>query len=159
MYCKEYTYSHIASVTAVPSAECALSPAAIFSPVIEDEQLTIASLDNTIVIGRSADGDAVIPFVRDSVKVSDAESDAVAGRSHTVELSCEVDARNVTVITHIARLERGPYCLLLQLGDGSRAFVAADRDSYLCTSGKSTDNNVSISIKIHNRQGIQLVQS
>lgn len=158
MYCKEYSYSHISAVTAIPAAECVVSPMAALSPVIEEDQLTIASLASAIVIGRSADGGAVIPFVRDSIKIGDSEQVAVAGRSHSVELSCEADAREADVMSHVANLERGIYCLLIQLGDGSRAFVAADRDTYQCTSGKSTDNNVTISIKIHNLHGIQLVK-
>lgn len=166
--CKEYTLDDLLAITAIPvsdiSASDTYSPVNRLTPTIPEEDFNL-TLTNAIVIGRqpaTADG-ALIPIRRNTGKAKDDESDSVAGRLHTVSVSCEVDdrdsskdANNKTVFDLLLTLERTPSHLLLMFRNGERAFVSATEDTYQC-SVERDGAKTSVSFKIYCFMGVQLL--
>jgi len=163
--CKEFALDDLMAITAIPvagfspdAASWQLTPtirAAAFSP----------TLTGAIVIGLqpATAGGKLVPIVRATGKAKDSEADGVAGRSHTVSVSCEVDDRDLTadgsgktVLDHLLALERTPSHLLLTFRDDTRAFAAATADTYTCEVERS-GSKTSVTLKVHNLMGIQLI--
>ena len=96
-------------------------------------------------------------------KAKDSEADSVAGRAHTVTVSCEADTRDLTadangktVLDHLLTLERTPSHLLLTFRGGQQGFAAATEDAYTCETERD-GAKVSVTFKIHCLMGIQLI--
>jgi hypothetical protein len=78
--------------------------------------------------------------MRTTGKVKDDASDAAPGRLHKVTVSCQIDDRDMSadlnglsILDHLLALQRTPCHLLLTFRNQSRAFVQANKDTYLCT--------------------------
>ena len=113
-------------------------------------------LSGSITIGLhpATPGGTLIPIMRKSGKAKDDESDSVAGRLHTVTVTCEADDRDSDVWNDLLTLERTPSHLLLTFRDNTRAFVAATQDTYLCTTERD-GSKTSVTLRIQNLMGIQ----
>lgn len=163
MNCKEFVLDDMMAITAIPIADVSASdpssPVNILAPTISSTGFSPA-LTHAIVIGLKTAGETagtVIPIKRMTGKAKDDEGDSVAGRLHTVTVTCEVDERGGEIWTHQLTLERTAHHLLLTFRDGAtRGFVAASEDSYLCNierdGGKTT-----VTFRIHCLMGIQMI--
>ena len=163
--CKDYELDDLLAVTAIPVTDFSPGTAAWqLTPTIANDQF-MPILTNAIAIGLqpAATGGKLIPIKRVSGKAKDNESDSVAGRKHTVNVSCEADDRNLTadsrgetVLDYLLRLERTPSHLLLTFRGGQRAFVAATADTYLCNVERD-GAKTGVTFNIENLMGIQLI--
>ena len=156
--CKEFYLDDVMAITAIPIADFVLGTSSWqLTPTINENYFS-PTLSNAITIGLQAAeyGGILIPIMRKTGKAKDAESDSVAGRLHTVNVTCEVDDRESEVWNDLRILERTPSHLLLSFRDGNRAFVAATEDTYLCEVERD-GAKTSVSFKIQNLMGIQLL--
>lgn len=156
--CKEFVLDDLLAVTAVPVGDYVTGTAAWqMAPTIPESQFS-PTLANAIAIGQqpATAGGRLIPIVKMSGKAKDAESDSVAGRAHTVSVSCEVDDRDGEVWADLLTLERRASHLILTFRGGTRAFVAATRDTYVCEAERD-GAKTSVAFRIHNLMGIQLI--
>ena len=160
--CKEFVLDDLMAITAIPVSDISAgdpdSPVNRLTPTIPGEYFN-PTMDNAIVIGRqpaTTDG-VLIPIKRMSGKAKDDVSDSVAGRLHTVSVSCEVDDRDAEVWNHLLTLERTPSHLLLTFRDGvTHAFVSATEDTYQCNVERD-GAKTSVSFKIQCLMGMQLI--
>jgi len=159
--CKEFVLDDLMAITAIPVSDISAgdpdSPVNRLTPTIPAEYFN-PTMDNAIVIGRqpaTTDG-VLIPIKRMSGKAKDDVSDSVAGRLHTVSVSCEVDDRDAEVWNHLLTLERTPSHLLLMFRGGNRAFVPVTEDTYQC-SVERDGAKTSASFKIQCLMGMQLI--
>lgn len=158
MSCTEFNLDDLLAIIAVPVAD--------YSPLTRDWQLkpTIPnatfspSLTNAIAIGLQAatTGGKLIPITRKSGKAKDSESDSVAGRKHSVTVSCEADGRDSKAWDYLFCLERTPCHLILTFRNGARAFVQASEDTYTCEVSRE-NAKTNLDFKIENLMGIQLI--
>ena len=170
MNCKEFFLDDLMAITAIPVSDIPTgdmdSPVNVLVPTIKEENFN-PSLDNAIVIGRTpaTTGGVVVPIKRSSGKAKDDTSDSVAGRIHTVTVSCEIDDRRGEMWAEIPtmdnvpcslRLERIPHHLTLSFRDGSRGFVSASEDTYTCTIERD-GAKVNVQFRVQNLMGIQLL--
>lgn len=177
--CKEYDLDDIMAITAIPVADIPAgepsSPANSLTPVISGDSFA-PTLAHAITIGRelldmTAGGGTpnrsafLVPAIRRTGKAKDDTSDGVAGRSHSVTVSCEVDERGGEIwgtaqalggTPCSLRLERIPHHLVLVFRDKTAGFVSATRDSYRCNVERD-GAKVSVSFHIHNIMGIQML--
>ena len=160
--CKEFELDDLMAITAIPveniSTSEVESPVNQLTPTIAKEDFE-PLLTGAIVIGlqRADDDVALIPIRKRTGKAKDDESDSVAGRLHTVSVSCEVDDRDGSVWNDLLTLERTPRHLLLTFRDGvTQAFVSATEDTYQCTAERD-GAKTSVAFKIQNLMGIQLL--
>jgi hypothetical protein len=166
--CNEYFLDDLMAITAIPVSDIpaseADSPVNSITPTISANNF-YPTLANAIVIGLqpATDNGALIPITRKSGKAKDDESDSVAGRLHTVTVTCEADDRNIEtddtgriVYDHLLALERTPHHLLLSFRGGKQAFVAATEDTYLCNVERD-GAKVSVAFKIQCLMGIQII--
>lgn len=159
--CKEFVLDDLMAIVAIPVADVSASTPS--SPV---NQLTATiaaedfNVDNAIAIGlqpASADG-AYIPIKRKTGKAKDTESDSVAGRLHTVTVTCEVDDRDAGVWGYLLTLSRTPSHLLLTFRDGvTKGFVVGSEDTWLCNTERD-GGKTTVTIKIQNLMGIQMIE-
>ena len=155
MSCKEYQLDDLMAITAVPVANISASdPSSPVNRIGATVPSFSPSLAGAITIGLHPGAD--IPIVRDTGKAKDDESDSVAGRLHTVAVTCEVDDRDGAVWAPLLTLERSQRHLLLTFRGGARAFVSATRDTYICTVERN-GAKTSVSFRIQNLMGIQLM--
>lgn len=158
MDCKEFDLNGLLSVTAIPVTDYSPGTHAWqVSPTIPSTDFS-PKLANAIVIGAfpATTGGKLIPIMRGSGKVKDDENDSVAGRKHTVTVSCEADDRDKTTWGYLTTLERTPCHLLLTFRGGARAFVAATQDTYACEVNRE-DAKTSVSFKVDDLMGLQLI--
>lgn len=158
MSCSEYNLDDLLAIVAVPVAD--------YSPLTYGWQLrpTIPNasfsppLTNAIAIGQcpTYTGSKLIPMTSKSGKAKDSESDSVAGRKHSVTVSCEADDRDSTTWDYLFSLERTPCHLILTFRNSARAFVQASEDTYLCEVNRE-NAKTSLDFKIENLMGIQLI--
>lgn len=156
---QEYNIHDIQCVSAIPAGSLTLAAAAILLPVIQSSQMTIT--ENGII----SIGVPLVSFVFEGTILhntgefdcKDSESDAISGRSHTVSVSCSVDVRSSSSRAHLRALEDGPYCLLLHFRGGNMGLIMSDVDSYDC-SVEYSKSTPTVSFKIHNLAGVQLVE-
>ena len=162
MDCKEFYLDDFMAVAAIPIANIPLSvlsyPANQLSPTISNADITSSMLAGAITIGvvPAYEDGIVVPIVRRTGKAKDDESDSVAGRLHTVTVSCEIDERDPSVWSHLLTLERTPAHLLLMFRGGARAFVSATEDTYLCSVGRD-GAKTTVTFKVHNLMGLQML--
>ena len=161
--CKEFVLDDLMAITAIPvddiPARDLLSPANNLAPVMENDDLSPYPLADAITIGLkpAVSGGALVPIKRFTGKAKDDEGDSVAGRLHTVSVSCEVDDRDNSVWNHLLTLERGAHHLLLTFRDGvTRAFVCASQDTYLCNAERD-GSKTTVTFRIQCLMGIQLI--
>jgi hypothetical protein len=155
--CSEFQLDDLMAVTAVPIANIpATDPSSPVNRLTATVGTFTPSYSGAITIGRQSPGGNLIPIVRDSGKATDDEGDSVAGRLHTVKVSCEADDRDGTVWADLLTLERTPRHLILMFRGGARAFVAATRDTYTCTVERS-GAKTSVTFTVKNLMGIQLM--
>ena len=158
MDCKEFDLNGLLSVTAIPVSDYSPGTHAWqVSPTIPSTEFS-PTLTNAIVIGAfpATTGGKLVPIMRGTGKVKDDESDSVAGRKHTVTVSCEADDRDKTTWGYLTALERTPCHLLLTFRGGARAFVTATQDTYACEVNRE-DAKTSVSFKIDDLMGLQLI--
>lgn len=159
--CKEFDLDDVTAITAIPIANIsAADPASAankLTPTIGASGFS-PSLTGAITIGQkpAASGVALIPIVPWTGKAKDSEGDSVAGRLHTVAVTCEVDDRSGSVWTHLLTLERTPRHLLLTFRNKAQAFVSATRDTYTFTVERD-GAKTSATFTIHDLMGIQLL--
>ena len=179
MTCKEYLLDDIMAITAIPvtdiPASDPASPANALTPTISSDTFH-PTLAHAVTIGRTPldltpSGGAqnraawLVPIRRLSGKAKDEEGDSVAGRLHTVTVTCEVDERNGEIWAPVTalggtpcslHLERTPCHIVLQFRDATRAFAAATPDSYLCTLDRD-GAKVNIQFRLQNWLGLQML--
>lgn len=154
--CKEFVLDDVMAITAIPVADFNLGTYAWqLTPTIASAYFS-PSLTNAITIGLQAAGGQLIPIMRMTGKATDEESDSVAGRLHTVNVTCDVDDRDSAVWDRLLQLERVSRHLLLTFRDNTRAFVAATEDTYLCNVERD-GAKTSVKFRIHDLMGIQLI--
>lgn len=124
---------------------------------IDEEQFSPV-LTHAVTIGMipAVAGGVLIPIRHMTGKVKDSEQTAVSGRSHTVQVTCEVDDRDSEVWDTVLGLERTECHLILTFHDASRAFVEATRDSYQMTSERD-GSKMTVTFRIHNLMGLQMI--
>ena len=160
--CKEFVLDDVMAITAIPlaniSASSITSPVNHLSPTLPSSAIVPSMLSSSITIGLQPAvlGGTLIPIMRKSGKAKDDESDSVAGRLHTVTVTCEADDRDSDVWNHLLTLERTPSHLLLTFRDNTRAFVSATEDTYLCNVERD-GSKTSITLRVQNLMGIQLL--
>ena len=160
--CKEFVLDDVMAITAIPlaniSASSITSPVNQLSPTLPSSTIAPSMLSGSITIGLQPAvlGGTLIPIMRKSGKAKDDENDSVAGRLHTVTVTCEADDRNSDVWNHLLTLERTPSHLLLTFRDNTRAFVSATEDTYLCNVERD-GSKTSVTLRIQNLMGIQLL--
>lgn len=156
--CKEFYLDDVMAITAIPVEDYNLGTLAWqLRPVIQEDTF-FPNLENAIVIGMlpAVPGGRVIPIRKLTGKAKDEESDSVAGRLHTVTVTCQVDDREAEVWDNLLALERTPSHLLLLFRDGARGFVSATEDTYLC-SVEHDGAKTSVEFRIQDLMGIQLL--
>ena len=159
--CKEFVLDDALSITAVPidniPAVSVNSPANSLTKTIGRNGFA-PSLAGAITIGQqpAVAGGILIPIKQFTGKAKDDESDSVAGRLHTVTVTCNVDDRELDVWNHLLTLERTCRHLILTFRDGSRAFVSATEDTYLCNVERD-GAKTTVTFRIQNVMGIQLI--
>ena len=163
--CKEFVLDDLMAITAIPVTD--------FNPGFSGWQLqpVIAvaafspTLTRAITIGQrpATTGGILIPIMRLTGKAKDDESDQTAGRLHKVTVNCQIDDRDLsrdasgmTALDHLLSLERTPSHLLLTFRDKSRAFVQANKDTYLCTVDRD-GAKTSVQFRIECLMGIQML--
>jgi hypothetical protein len=157
--CKEIQLDDVLAITAVPIANISAgdvnSPVNSLTPTIAD---FTPSLTGAIAVGLQAPAVNVplIPIERNTGKAKDDSSDSVAGRLHTVTVSCEVDDTEASAWNNLLTLERSPRHLILTFRGGARAFVAATEDTYLCTCERD-GAKTTLTFKIQCVMGMQLL--
>lgn len=160
--CKEFVLDDVMAITAIPlaniSASSITSPVNQLSPTIPSSAIVPSMLSSSITIGLQPAvlGGTLIPIIRKSGKAKDDESDSVAGRLHTVTVTCEADDRDSDVWNYLLTLERTPSHLLITFRDNTRAFVSATEDTYLCNVERD-GSKTSITLRVQNLMGIQLL--
>lgn len=160
--CKEFILDDVMAITAIPlaniSASSITSPVNQLSPTLPSSTIVPSMLSSSITIGLQPAvlGGTLIPIMRKSGKAKDDENDSVAGRLHTVTVTCEADDRDSDVWNHLLALERTPSHLLLTFRDNTRAFVSATEDTYLCNVERD-GSKTSITLRVQNLMGIQLL--
>lgn len=160
--CKEFILDDVMAITAIPLANIpagsVTSPVNQLTTTLPKSSIVPSMLSGSITIGLQPAvlGGTLIPIMRKSGKAKDDESDSVAGRLHTVTVTCEADDRDPSVWNHLLTLERTPSHLLLTFRDNTRAFVAATEDTYLCTVERD-GSKTSINFRVQNIMGIQLL--
>ena len=160
--CKEFVLDDVMAITAIPlaniSASSITSPVNQLSPTLPSSTIVPSMLSSSITIGLQPAvlGGTLIPIMRKSGKAKDDESDSVAGRLHTVTVTCEADDRDSDMWNHLLALERTPSHLLLTFRDNTRAFVSATEDTYLCNVERD-GSKTSITLRVQNLMGIQLI--
>lgn len=160
--CKEFVLDDVMAITTIPlaniSASSITSPVNQLSPTLPSSAIVPSMLSSSITIGLQPAvlGGTLIPIMRKSGKAKDDESDSVAGRLHTVTVTCEADDRDSDVWNHLLTLEHTPSHLLLTFRDNTRAFVSATEDTYLCNVERD-GSKTSITLRVQNLMGIQLL--
>ncbi len=156
--CKEFVFDDIMAVTAIPVTA--------FNPGVAAWQLTptIPSssfsppLSSSITIGYypMGAGRPLIPIMSRTAKAKDDENDSIAGRLHTVTITCDADARNVSIWSSLLTIERTPSHLMLTFRDKTRAFVSSTKDTYKCTTEREGSKTI-VTFRIENTMGIQMI--
>lgn len=160
--CKEFVLDDVMAITAIPlaniSASSITSPVNQLSPTLPSSTIVPSMISSSITIGLQPAvlGGTLIHIMRKSGKAKDDENDSVAGRLHTVTVTCEADDRDSDVWNHLLALERTPSHLLLTFRDNTRAFVSATEDTYLCNVERD-GSKTSITLRVQNLMGIQLL--
>ena len=156
--CKEFVLDDARAITAIPVSDYNLGTLTWqLTPTIGAEQFADIPV-SAITIGMRPyieDG-VLIPIMRGTGKAKDDEGDATAGRLHTVGASCQIDVRDPSVRDSLLVLERTPCHLLLTYRDNTNAFVAASKDSYLCTV-ENDGEKTSVQFRIQNYMGAQII--
>jgi len=171
--CTEFVLDDLMAIIAIPVGN--IAPSSADSPALEKAKTVAGNFSghyypDTIVIGRSPVKQTVqkggasetftsglIPIIQATGKAVDDESDSVAGRMHTVKVTCKVDDRDSAVWDRLLELERTPRHLLLTFHDGvTQGFVTATQDTYLCEVGRE-GAKTSVTFRIQNLMGVRLV--
>ena len=158
MSCKEFNLDDMLAITAIPVTDYSLGTRDWqLKPTILNTAFS-PPLTNAIAIGiqPATAGGKLLRIMRASGKAKDSEDDSVAGRKHSVSVSCEADNRESAVWDYLLSLERTPCHLLLTFRGGTRGFVAATEDTYMCEVDRS-GGKTSVSFKIENLMGVQLI--
>lgn len=156
--CKEFVLDDVMAITAIPVADFAPGTAAWqLTPTIAKTGFS-PSLFGSITIGLqpAAAGRPLIPIIRTTGKAKDDEGDSVAGRLHTVTVTCQVDDRDSSIWNNLLTLERTPSHLLLTFRDKTQAFVSATKDTYLFKTERD-GAKTSASFRIENLMGTQII--
>lgn len=176
--CSEFVLDDLTAITAIPVKKIptasASSVALALTPTLSFDFPRSGYFDSdTVVIGQtravkieaglngngevSAPVGRLVPIRRMTGKAKDAESDSVAGRLHTVTVSCEADDRDPDTWSSLLALERTPSHLLLTFRDGTQGFASATVDTYLCEVERD-GAKTSVTFRIQNLMGIQLLR-
>ena len=156
--CSEFVLDDLLAVTAIPVNDLQPGTAAWqLQPVIPAGSFS-PTLTRAVTIGLApaTAGGPLIPITRSTGKAKDDTSDSVAGRLHTVKVTCQADDREATAWRLLRQLELTPSHLLLTFRGGQRAFAQATEDTYLCTVERD-GAKTSVSLRVQNIMGIQLI--
>ena len=168
--CKEYFLDDTVAITAIPVDDIpgtsVSSPALQLTPTVAKFTPTLTRAV-TIGIMSAATGVPLIPIVKKTGKAKDDPGDAVAGRSHTVTVTCQVDDRefattqklggkDMNILDLLHYLELTPCHLMLTFRGGLQGFVAATHDSYHFDYSRD-GAKTSATFKVHCPMGIQLM--
>ena len=156
--CTEFYLDDLMAITAIPIADLSANTAGWqLMPTVRSEDF-IPELSRAVTIGlQPATPDGVlIPIKRGTGTAKDSETDSVAGRLHTVSVSCDVDDRNADVWDSLFVLEREPSHLLLTFRGGARAVAVASEDTYNCTVERN-GAKTTVGFRIQNLRGVQLI--
>ncbi len=159
MNCKEIQLDDVLGIVALPIANIPAgdisSPVNVLTPTVPD---FTPSYTGAIAIGLQApaQGVTLVPIERGTGKAKDDSGDSVAGRLHTVQVSCDVDDRDASAWSPLFTLERTPRHLILTFRGGQRAFIAATEDNYTCTVERD-GAKTSVIFKIQCLMGMQLI--
>lgn len=160
--CQEFALDDLMAVCAIPVADMPASdpesPVNSLTAVIASEGFHPVVTAATVIGQRPAtENGRLIPIRRGTGKAKDDVSDSVAGRLHTVTVTCEADDRDGAVWADLLHLERTPSHLLLTFRDGTtRAFVSASRDTYICTVERD-GAKTAVTFKVQDIMGIQRI--
>lgn len=163
--CKEYVLDDVMAITAIPVSDFSVGTSSWqIKPVIADNSFS-PTLTNAITIGLqpAVAGGMLVPIKRTTGKAQDSDGDNVAGRLHTVKVTCKVDDRDMstgddglTVLDYLLKLERTPSHLLFTFRNNTRAFVSATEHTYLCNVERD-GAKTSVSLRIQNTMGVQMI--
>lgn len=155
MVCNELSDETLA-ITAIPIVNDLEAVVNTLTPTItvSDDYFNAARLAGAITVG--AQSGALIPMIRRTGRSKDDESDGVAGRLHTVTVTCDVDSRVQEIWGRLLALERAAHHLLLTFRSGNRAFVRATRDGYQCRTDRD-GAKTSITFSLQNWMGVQMI--
>jgi hypothetical protein len=159
--CKEFDLDDVMAITAIPIENIPASdPSSVsnrLTPIIASAGFS-PSLTGAITIGvqPASPGGMLVPIIHTTGKAKDDESDSVAGRLHTVSVTCRVDDRESETWEHLLMLERTPRHLLLTFRNLTRAFVTATQDTYLCNVERD-GAKTNVTFRIQCLMGIQLI--
>ena len=146
--CKEFALEDLMAIVAIPLDKYIPTGTSEIEPTLEHDDFEPVIDDDAITIGSVAPVGALIPIMLATGKVKDSTSDSVAGRLHTVAVSCEIDQRDSDVWALLLRLERTPRHLIITSRDGTRFFAQATRDTYLCNTDRDgSKTTVSFTVK------------
>lgn len=156
--CKEFALDDLCAITIIPTGKYMPAGAVMLSPAIAEDGFNPTFDEDTIVIGSSAPTGSLIPIKSSTGKVKDTEADNVAGRLHTITVSCEVDDRDSGVWNLLQRIEQTPSHLVLTSRGGTKFFVQGTEYTYLCNTERDGDKT-SVNFKIQCLMGLQIITS
>lgn len=157
--CKEIQLDDVLAITALPLANISASDvSSVLNKLTPTVPSFTPSYTGAIAVGLQAPavGVTLIPIERNTGKAKDDVNDSVAGRLHTVTVSCEVDDTDAAAWNNLLTLERSPRHLILTFRGGARAFVAATEDTYMCTVERD-GAKTTLTFKIQCVMGMQLL--
>lgn len=168
--CREYFLDDTLAITAIPVddilATSPSSPALQLTPTVARFTPTLTRAV-TIGILPAAASVPLIPIVKTTGKAKDDPDDAVAGRSHKVTVTCQVDDREFATVQNLSgkgmnildllhHLELTPSHLLLTFRSGQQGFVSATHDSYKFEWSRD-GAKTSATFHVHCLMGVQLM--
>lgn len=154
--CTEFFLDDLKTIIAIPVDKYSPDVKFMLSATINQEDYEPVYDSDTIVIGGIANTGLLIPIIIGTGKIKDDTSDNVAGRLHTISVTCSVDDRNSEVWNTLIKLENTPSHLEIISKNGERFFVQADKDTYLCTTERDGSKRT-VSLRIHNIAGCQRI--
>ena len=152
--CKEFSLDDLMSITAIPLDKYISQNTAEIEPIIASDDFSPVYDDETITIGSVTPAGSIIPILPGTGKVKDTPSDSVAGRLHTVSVSCETDQRDSQVWGVLKTLEHTPRHLILTTRNGTLFYVQSTQDTYMCTTDRDGEKTT-VNFRIQCRMGLQ----
>lgn len=156
MSCKEFILDDLTAIVAIPIEKYTPSGKTAISPTIAKASFSPTIDSTAITIGTTAQAGSLIPIIRSTGKVKDAEAVATAGRLHTVNVDCEVDGRDADTWNTLRKLERQAKHLILTSKDGTKFFVYGSEDTCLFQVDRN-GSKTSVSFRLQCLMGLQMI--
>ena len=154
MTCKEFSLDDLMAIIAIPLDKYVSQGKSEIEPTIDRDDFSPVYDDDTITIGAVTPAGSRIPILTGTGKVKDTTSDSVAGRLHTVTVSCDIDQRDSDVWALLLKLERTPRHLILTSRDGTLFFVQSTQDTYLCSKDRDGEKTT-VTFRVQCLMGLQ----